>query len=95
VIRIPAGATFYLLSRLTHMSVREGDHGYRNWIGLGDKRSSVVITLDGQVVRRCVAADARAGFVDYCADHNGSMVLNKFKDAPVYHRLYGRVEITC
>lgn len=90
-----AGTRIHLLPRISHVSAREGDHGYGVWMALGGKRDQVVVKLNGRVMKRCVAADARAGYVDYYAERDGLFVLNKFKDGAVIYRSYGRVEITC
>lgn len=93
VMMIAQGAVLYMLPRLTHVSVRPGDHGYRNWMALGESRRGLVVTLNGKAVERCIAADTRAGYVDFFIQHHGKLVMNKHRDGAVIHRLYGVVDI--
>lgn len=94
-IHTAAGTRLHLLPRISHVSAREGDHGYGVYMGLGENRFQLVVTLNGRVMKHCVAADARAGYVDYYIQKDGELVINKFKDGAVVYRSHGRVEITC
>lgn len=93
-INTAAGVRFYFARRLTHVSARQGDHGYKVWMALGDQRHDVVVKLDGRVIQNPIAADARAGYVDFIVERDGNLVVNKFDDGAVVHRGCGRVEIT-
>jgi hypothetical protein len=90
----PNGSTLYLAERITRLSSRKGEHGYRQWLMLNERqRQAIVVKVDGKVISRRISVDAKAGWVDFGARRNGQYIVNKFKDAVVIHRLYGRVEI--
>jgi hypothetical protein len=91
----PNGSTLYLAERITRLSSRKGEHGYCQWLQLDERqRQALVVKVDGKVINCCISVDAKAGWVDFGARRNGQYIVNKFKDAVVIHRLYGRVEIS-
>lgn len=93
---LPSGSEIYLLRRLSHVSSREGHHGFKQWSRLSQtEKSRLIVKIDGREIKRCVDADARFGYVDYLAQVDGKLLLNPFKNAAIVHRLYGSVEITC
>ncbi|CAN7253253.1 hypothetical protein LJR159_000947 [Pseudomonas brassicacearum] len=94
MVYYPNGSTFHLAESITRLSSRKGEHGHRQWARLDERqRQALVVKVDGKVINCCISVDAKAGWVDFGARRNDQYIINKFKDAVVIHRLYGRVEI--
>ena len=75
------------------ISCRPGDDGYRAYQAL-PKGVTPIIRLDGKVIKGCVTACTKTGFVLRLeTDSKGKPVINAKGDAVKYEQLHGKVEI--